>query len=418
MNDKFTKKEMAAMFEEMANWLADKQVCDEKDSNCGAIYFPTENRYCNRDTACMARAFMRMYNNTGHNSWYKKAALAREHVLKVQKSSGGYPELRGLEESDQGSTVNTAIIAENLIMAYELGLDFAERDLVALAEMADFELTLEWKPGAFYHDTNHMRAFGSRWGDEGSHNDCQNTTALAAMMLRRIYFFLEHQNFTVRNEWLTASDRAIAHLLEGQDEDGQWPYLVGIQKKDAGHHAMCVLYLARAAGLAGISKRPDIVKALNRACRWLIDEALLQTKLGTKINWARSEGACLYFTNDYFITAAALANAALIDENNGREYLKESIELMRYVKTDLWNNCNYEKEGPAKLTEAGIKIGYAWFGQSMGWSVYHLDELLEQLERQDMSENIEKEGGYIIKSRIMQLSNFAKKTIKTKEAVQ
>ena len=390
MNNRFSKKEITGMFEEMAVWLADNQVYDENDPNRGAIYFPTENRYCNRDTACMARVFMRMYNKTRHVSWYKKATLARDHVLKVQKSNGGYPELRGLEESDQGSTVNTAIIAENLIMAYELGLEFDERDLAALAGMADFELTLEWKPGAFYHDTNHMQAFGSRWGNEGSHNDCQNTTALAAMMLRRIYFFLERQNFAIRNEWLMASDRAIAHLIEGQDDDGQWPYLVGIQKKDAGHHGMSLLYFVRATGMAGISKRPDIVKALTTACRWLIDEALLQTKLGTKINWARSEGACLYFTNDYFIIAAALANAALIDETNGQEYLKESTELMRYVKTDLWNNCNYEKEGPAKLTEAGIKIGYAWFGQSMGWSVYHLDELLEILERRDMSENIEK----------------------------
>ena len=390
MNNRFSKKEITGMFEEMAVWLADNQVYDENDPNRGAIYFPTENRYCNRDTACMARVFMRMYNKTRHGSWYKKATLARDHVLKVQKSNGGYPELRGLEESDQGSTVNTAIIAENLIMAYELGLEFDERDLAALAGMADFELTLEWKPGAFYHDTNHMQAFGSRWGNEGSHNDCQNTTALAAMMLRRIYFFLERQNFAIRNEWLMASDRAIAHLIEGQDEDGQWPYLVGIQKKDAGHHGMSLLYFVRATGMAGISKRPDIVKALTTACRWLIDEALLQTKLGTKINWARSEGACLYFTNDYFIIAAALANAALIDETNGQEYLKESTELMRYVKTDLWNNCNYEKEGPAKLTEAGIKIGYAWFGQSMGWSVYHLDELLEILEQRDMSENIEK----------------------------
>lgn len=374
----FTEKEMVEMFEKMVAWLSDNQVCDENDTNYGAIYFPTEDRYCNRDTACMARAFMRIYNNSQNDSWYKKAALARDHVLKVQKSSGGYPELRGREESDQGSTVNTSIIAENLIKAYELGLSFAQRDLEALAKMADFVLTLEWKPGAFYHDTNHMWAFENRWGNEGSHKDCQNTTALAAMMLRQIYFFLKRQNFKVKIEWCQASDRAITHLLMGQGEDGQWPYLVGAETEDAGHHGMCISYLSKAASLAGLSDNTEIEQALLKGSHWLIDQALLQTKLGTKINWARSKSACLYFTNDYFIIAAALASAANTVENN-REFLTEAIELIRYIKTDLWNNPDYVQEGPVRLTEAGIKIGYAWFGQSMGWAVYQLDELIEQL---------------------------------------
>ena len=288
--------------------------------------------------------------------------------LKVQKSSGGYPELRGREESDQGSTVNTSIIAENLIEAYELGLNFNEHDLEALVKMADFVLTLEWKPGAFYHDTNHMWAFENRWGNEGSHKDCQNTTALAAMMLRQIYSFLDRQNFKVKIEWCEASDRAINHLLAGQDEDGQWPYLVGAKTNDAGHHGMCISYLSKAVKLAGLSDNAEIVEALFKGSRWLIDQALLQTKFGTKINWARSKSACLYFTNDYFIIAAALAKAADTIEKN-REFLAEAIELIRYVKTDLWNNPDYVQEGPVRLTEAGIKIGYAWFGQSMGWSV-------------------------------------------------
>ena len=73
------------MFEKMTGWMSDNQVCDENDTNYGAIYFPTEDRYCNRDTACMARAFMRMYNKSQNDSWYKKASLARDYVFKSPK---------------------------------------------------------------------------------------------------------------------------------------------------------------------------------------------------------------------------------------------------------------------------------------------------------------------------------------------
>jgi len=382
--EEFGRGEAVGMFGEMAAWLAAHQVALRDDPNLGAIYFPTEDRFCNRDTACMARAFMRQFQLTGDDAWREKAALARDHVLRVQKPGGGFPEMRGRAESDAGSTVNTAIAAANLIKAYELGLDCAARDLDALARMADFELTLEWKPGAFYHDMNHLRTFKDqtgtvRWGDEGSRLDCQNTTALAAAMLQRVHRFLAARGGEPKAAWLAAAGRAVAHLLEGQAPDGQWPYYFGASWKDAGHHAMCLFHLAEAAAFPPHDRNPAILEALRRGGRWLMDDALLQTKRGTKINWARCRSACLYFTTEYFFIAAPLARLANLDAQNGDECRHEALELMRYVRSDLWDNENRDNEGPYRLTEAGIKLGYAWFGQSMGWCAYQLDELIEQM---------------------------------------
>jgi len=375
----FKSEDAVEMFDAMAKWLAANQVSQKDDPNRGAVYFPTEDRFCNRDTACMARIFMRQLTRTEDNSWREKAALARDYVLHAQKPIGGFPELRGREESDKASTVNTSIVAANLIKAYELGLDCGTRDLDALAKMADFVMTLEWKPGAFYHDTNHASAFKDRWGDEGSHLDCQNTTALAAMILQRVYYFLETKGGNPKTTWLKAAGRAVEHLLEGQSDTGQWPYFFDAKWEDAGHHAMCIFYLAKAASFSAHADNPEVSNALQRGARWVIDKALLQTKLGTKINWARSRTACLYFTSEYFFIAAALALMSNLDAQNGDEHRHEALELMRYVRTDLWDNVNYETEGPFRLTEAGIKIGYAWFGQSMGWAAYQLDELIENM---------------------------------------
>ncbi len=380
----FGRKKAVGMFEEMVTWLSEHQVAKRGDPNRGAIYFPTEDRFCNRDTACMARAFMRQHLRTGDMAWRQKASLARDHVLSVQKPNGGYPELRGRKQSDDGSTVNTSLVAANLIKAYELGLDCQTRDLAALEKMADFELTLEWKPGAFYHDTNHRRTFKDQsgtiihWGEEGSHRDCQNTTALASMMLQRIYYYLAKHGGKPKQVWLSAAGRAIKHLLAGQDRDGQWPYCVGDKWKDAGHHAMCMQYLVEAAAYPPHNRNRSILSALRRAAVWLSRDALLQTKKGTKINWAVNNTACLYFTAEYFFIASALTRFANMDDSkNGDIWRHEALELMRYVRTDLWNNAQRDNEGPFRLTEAGIKIGYAWFGQSMGWCVYTLDDLIE-----------------------------------------
>lgn len=187
------KKDILMMFNECLEWLGKQQVEDKTSRYYGSIYYPTENRYCNRDTGCATALFMRQYHITGEKKWKRKASIAKEYLLKVQLSNGGYQELRGLENSDNGSAVNTSIIADNLIKAFSLGLEYSSPDLKALERMADFELILEWKPGAFYHDTNHLGAFndgrGCKWGKEGSKRDCQNTTALSSMMLQRIYYF-------------------------------------------------------------------------------------------------------------------------------------------------------------------------------------------------------------------------------------
>ncbi|MBU0715795.1 MAG: Gfo/Idh/MocA family oxidoreductase, partial [Verrucomicrobia bacterium] len=211
----FGEKDLLEMHSEIAGWLLNNQVMDSKSKYFGSIYYPTEKRYCNRDTACLASCFMRQYVNTSDNKWLERADLARKNVLSVQLENGGYPELRNLEQSDDGSAVNTSIVADNLIKAYQAGLAYDQKDVSALSRMADFELCLEWEPGAFYHDTEHLgipRYKDRTWGKEGSKIDCHNTTALSAMMLQKIYYFLKENDCPVKQAWLDAASRAIKHL--------------------------------------------------------------------------------------------------------------------------------------------------------------------------------------------------------------
>ncbi len=377
------RSDVLAMYDEMLAWLADQQVGEESGEQRGAIYFPTEDRFCNRDTACAAMVFVRQARRSGDATWLQRAERARDYVLRVQKPSGGFPELRHQDESDGGSTVNTGIIADSLMKAYALGLGRGERDLDALARMAEFELTLEWQPGAFYHDTNHLATFVTpdgvqRWGEEGSRLDCQNTTALAAMMLPRISDFLAGSGAEPRSEWREAAARAVDRLLSGQDPDGQWPYRMGAASDDAGHHAMAILHLAQVAERAPYTGDERIPTALLRGGEWLLECPLLATRSGTKIDWAISRSALTYFTTEYFFIAAALARLMDVDPQNADRWRHEALELLRYVRGVLWDNPQAETEGPFRLTEAGLTFGYAWFGQSMGWVLYHMDELIEQ----------------------------------------
>jgi hypothetical protein len=52
----FGKPEVLGMFTEMVAWLGEQQVADEADPQFRSIFFRTEDRYCNRDTACAAAA--------------------------------------------------------------------------------------------------------------------------------------------------------------------------------------------------------------------------------------------------------------------------------------------------------------------------------------------------------------------------
>lgn len=364
--------EILAMFREMATWLAGQQVRDKEHEHYGAVWFPTETRYDNRDTACAALAFWRLFQLTSEDGFADQAKLARDYALRVQEEDGGYAELtRGNQRIDEGSIVNTGLIADSLIRAYRAGLPFEQRDLDALTRMADFELTLEWVPGGFYHDENHAY--------KKTRMDCQNTTALAGMSLAHIWRFLREQGAEAKDAWIEAAERTVPRVVEGQDPTGQWPYRMGQIDQypcDMNHQGMLML-------LAGELHRhfggDDLLQALVRGGEWLVEDALLHTEHGTKHNWTFQKSACLYFSWGYFMTGAALAQLATLDLERAETWKHEARELLRYVRTDLWGNRNCEREGPFKLTEAGMAPGYAWHGQSMGWCTYEMDHILRDM---------------------------------------
>jgi hypothetical protein len=225
----------------------------------------------------------------------------------VQEEDGGYAELgRDNRRIDEGSIVNTGIVSDALIRAYRAGLPFGERDINALERMADFELKLEWTPGGFYHDEGHIY--------RNSKIDCQNTTALAGMSLAHVYRFLKEEGRQPNEPWIEAARRTIPRLIEGQYPTGQWPYSIGNIKSfpcDMNHHGMVMLFIGELYRYFGEKKLLD---ALIIGGKWLVEDAFLHTEHGTKHNWAFQKSACLYFTWGYFMTAAALAQLAALDQ--------------------------------------------------------------------------------------------------------
>lgn len=378
----FGKKDLIEMYSKIAEWLLNNQITDSKSKYHGSIYYPSEKRYCNRDTACLASCFMRLYKNTSEKKWLEHADLARKNVLSLQLENGGFPELRNLEQSDDGSAVNTSIVADNLIKAYQLGLPYDKKDLISLSRMADFELCLEWKPGAFYHDTEHLgipRYKDRGWGKEGSKIDCHNTTALSAMMLQKIYYFLKENAFPVKQEWLNAASRAVKHLLSVLNEEKHWPYMDDCKWIDVNHHGMTMYYLLKASEYEPHCHDENVRQVLIESGKWLTEKGLLHTEKGSKPDWALQQSACIYFSWGYFVMGTPLACLGRIDPANKRYWHNEAMELMRYVKTSLWNNPKYKEEGPMKISEGGLTKGFAFFGQSLGWCLYQLDELINEI---------------------------------------
>jgi hypothetical protein len=360
------------MNDAMITWLARQQIQDAEHQYYRAIWYPSERRYDNRGTGCAALAFWRKFQQSGEEKYLHQARLAKEYVLDMQEEDGGYAELtKDNARMDEGSTVNTGVIAMSLIRAFEAGFECTERDLAALSRMADFLLTLEWIEGGFYHDENHLY--------KKSRMDCQNTTALAAATLFQIDRLLTAHHFPVKAEWKAATTRSIERLLQGQDASGQWPYRLGMIDTypcDMNHHGMLMLMVGE---MYRIVPDPRLLDALILGGRWLVEDAFLQTPHGAKHNWTFQRSACLYFTAGYFFTASALAQLAVLDEARHELWGYHARELLRYVRNDLWDNPNYETEGPFRLTEAGLAPGYAWHGQAMGWCCYLMDHVLADL---------------------------------------
>jgi hypothetical protein len=371
----FDEAEIVSMYEAMQGWLAGQQVQDKSDPYFGAVWYPSERRYDNRDTGCAALAFWRMFQATGKQQYRAQANLARDYVLAIQEEDGGYAELTfDNKRIDEGSAVNTGMIALSLIRAYEAGFEWSERDIQALSHMADFLLTLEWTPGGFYHDQNHL------FND--TKKDCQNTTALAGVSLCQIHRFLSVNGYEVNPVWMEAAQRTLDRLLEGQDITGQWPYRMGmidIYPCDMNHHGMLMLLVGELYRILGDER---LLEALILGGQWLVEDALLPTPQGSRHNWTFQRSACLYFTAGYFFTSSALAQLAVLDRDNALYWREQAVELLRYVRNDLWDNPAYETEGPFLLTEAGMAPGYAWHGQAMAWCTYLMDHVLVDLELQ------------------------------------
>jgi len=129
-----------------------------------------------------------------------------------------------------------------------------------------------------------------------------------------------------------------------------------------------------------LKNRQDVKKALFKGAEWLRDQGIIQTKWGNKLDWSIEWGACIYFTHSYFMISSALARLGKLDPENKSHWQHESLELLRYVRTRLWDHKfgDYDNDGPFRPSECGLTYGAAWFGQSLGWCLYMLDDCVDQ----------------------------------------
>src|SRR5690606_29807365 len=77
----FGDQDVTAIYDAMITWLVGQQVQDKAHPHYGAVWYPSERRYDNRDTGCAALAYWRRFQATGEDGYKAQANLAREYVL-------------------------------------------------------------------------------------------------------------------------------------------------------------------------------------------------------------------------------------------------------------------------------------------------------------------------------------------------
>lgn len=352
------------LWQRMIDWPAGKQVAEGRCR--GAVYYPTENHFCPRESACAMTAFMHRYLVEGDPIWKDRALAAMDYVLDSQEEDGGYAELgRDGARIDEGSMVSTAPVACNLIAAVNMGLPAGKRVIECLRHIAEWILKLEWQPGAFYHDENHIV--------RDSRIDCQNTTAMAACAMAGIERFLSAGGEAGHAGLIAAARRAADHLIEGQSADGHWPYTIGAEWLDVSHQGMTLCFVTGLAADDRFSGDTRLVKAVGRGADWLLSSGIRDDG---SLNWEIETSWNRYLTQSYFLVATALNRAATLNTDRREDYLRAVSCLLNYVVDNLDAGDDYDAVGPLKVKEDGEQYRDGYPHQYLAWNASLLGEIL------------------------------------------
>ena len=388
----FGKQQLRAMFDDIVDWCKRRQVLDPADIHYGAIY-SEEDKYDFRDAAAAAVCFTYAWRDSGDEDYRRRAILARDYCYQGQYMDdpsnkarfGGFchmvhgawgPGVQRLGGDLGGAVgVETGIIANLLVKLIELGLEPSPEDAGHLRAAAVWMINNESAPGSFRHH-------------EGTSHDCQNSNALGAETIVRAYYALKKLGEEPPRQWLEAARRGMAHVVEGQEAIGCWPYVFAkigrgqaFSEQDIPDQGMGTYHFLVALETPAFGDLPGSKEALRRAARWWLSTSRLDTDgplptIDLDDREARGTLKFSRFTWCRFMAAASLMRIAeLTGEKDPWQQL--AMRYMEHVDTKLRNRTDPEK-APFKRATIDDMTLCSWI-QAAEWSGVLLREMEERL---------------------------------------
>ena len=387
----FGLPELECMWDDIVDWVAQRQVLDECSTYHGAIC-SEEDKYDARDAAAAAACFARRWRTGGGDEWRQRALGARAYAYRSQRREPENPRHDGgfvhmvqgiwgtqftrLEPPWPGiDGVDTGAIIHQLCSAAETGLPLAQADLDALLAAAGWIAANEPVPGMFLHH-------------EGATHDCQNASAIGFSALARAHHVLAAAGLKAPEGWLRAVERGITHYLEGQEAIGVWPYWFAQVGRRAGafhgdnipDHGIGLYHLTRACSMPPLDGWPGLREALGRAARWYLGVARVDGDT-IDLDYDRgplAEGDICFsgFTWCRFTAAAALVRIGLLTgETEPWRHL--GLRLMEHVRRKRWQTADPSR-APV-VAHAHPEAPLATWCQAVEWDAAMLGEMIDDL---------------------------------------
>ncbi len=432
MADAFGTDDLQAMFDEIVDWVAGRQLLDEGDPHFGGIW-SEEDKYDARDAAAAAACFSRKHKRTGHAIWLDRALAARAYAYKSQMHETGNAARDGgfvhmvngiwgthfsrLEPPYPGiDGVDTCVIVHQLCLAAEYGLPMDAEDISRLRQAIQWVANNEPLPGVFLHH-------------EGATHDCQNANALGIGALVRGYEALQAHAGGPRADWLRAAGRGLKHYMSGQEAIGVWPYIfasVG-RRGQAFHfdnvpdHGIGLFHLTRGWRLPPLRidpeaevicpSRPDqlsdddwtsartgglLSRALKRAARWYlcvsrVDGDTIDLEYDT--NPELGNDICFSgFTWCRFTAAATLLRIAVMT-GEVEPWRHLALRLMEHVRASRWQTEDASRAPVVAHARPEAKL--ATWCQAAEWDASMIGEMIDDLELLDRQSRAPQPGGLL-----------------------
>ncbi|MBU0716250.1 MAG: hypothetical protein KJ964_12915 [Verrucomicrobia bacterium] len=428
MSPKITIKDLKAMVCEIGEWAARRQVKDQGDTHFGAI-FSEEDKYDFQDAMAAAVLFARMFRWTASEEWRERAHQAKQYALRGQHHNrenperfGGFPKMQSFETPHYNRLVYplpvvegvaTCIIGNLFIRFFEEGMEPEPGDFDSLRNIAVWILNNESHPGVFRHhegDNRGAKGFGDCQNSNAlgagvlsrifrflqkrggftpppAYGDCQPSNAMGAGVLSRIGHFLLEQGVEPAG-WLDASSRGVGRFIAGQEAIGEWPYffaVIGRGQQYAPHslpdHGMGFYHFTLAMEKEPWKSAPEARRVVRQAVHWYLCMCEQDLHNGLiDLSFDRNDKGLAFssFTWCRFMAAASLFRAAiLLGEEQPWQNL--ALKLMETVRARYWNRTNPESAPVKSSTIPGLKR-VTWI-QAAEWDAVLLMEIIDSLEK-------------------------------------